>query len=113
MNKELKRNITAFLLAAGMLLLGVGGIYLIILIGVLLGASLPYVVASTLLFGLVWMISIPIRDILEQKELSKEYQKRKDEKHEREARLKDMMENDQKLGLYDFDLDEDDKHQIG
>ena len=36
----------------------------------------------------------------------------KDEKHKREARLKDMMENDQKLGLYDFDLDDNDKHQI-
>jgi hypothetical protein len=36
------------------------------------------------------------------------------EKKKREARLKDMMENDQKLGLYGaFDLDEDDKHQIG
>jgi hypothetical protein len=113
MNKELKRNITAFLLAAGMLLLGVGGIYLIILIGVLLGASLPYVVAATLLFGLVWMISIPIRDILEQKELSKEYQKRKDEKHKREARLKDMMKKDEELGLYDLDMDENDKNQIG
>ena len=37
------------------------------------------------------------------------------DKKMREARLKKMMENDQKLGLYDFDLDldENDKNQIG
>ena len=37
------------------------------------------------------------------------------DKKKREARLKKMMENDQKLGLYDFDLelDENDKNQIG
>jgi hypothetical protein len=37
------------------------------------------------------------------------------DKKKREAILKKMMENDQKLGLYDLDLDldEDDKHQIG
>ena len=35
------------------------------------------------------------------------------EKKKREARLKKMMEDDEKLGLYDFDLDENDKHQIG
>jgi hypothetical protein len=36
------------------------------------------------------------------------------EKKKREARLKKMMEDDQKLGLYDFDLDldENDKNQI-
>ena len=37
------------------------------------------------------------------------------DKRKREARLKKMVENDQKLGLYDFDLDldENDKNQIG
>jgi hypothetical protein len=36
------------------------------------------------------------------------------EKKKREARLKKMMEDDQKLGLYGtFDLDENDKAQIG
>ena len=36
------------------------------------------------------------------------------EKKKREARLKKMMKDDQKLGLYGaFDLDEDDKQQIG
>ena len=35
------------------------------------------------------------------------------EKKKREAILKKMMENDQKLGLYDLDMDENDKHQIG
>jgi hypothetical protein len=39
----------------------------------------------------------------------------RDKKKKREARLKKMMEDDQKLGLYDFDLelDENDKNQIG
>jgi hypothetical protein len=37
----------------------------------------------------------------------------KDEKHKREARLKKMMKDDEKLGLYDFDMDENDKNQIG
>jgi hypothetical protein len=35
------------------------------------------------------------------------------EKKKREARLKKMMKDDEKLGLYDFDMDENDKHQIG
>lgn len=35
------------------------------------------------------------------------------EKKKREAHLKKMMEDDQKLGLYDLDMDENDKHQIG
>jgi hypothetical protein len=35
------------------------------------------------------------------------------EKKKREARLKKMMENDQKLGLYDLDMDDNDKNQIG
>jgi hypothetical protein len=37
------------------------------------------------------------------------------DKRKREEILKKMMENDQKLGLYDFDLDldENDKNQIG
>jgi hypothetical protein len=35
------------------------------------------------------------------------------DKKKREERLKEMMENDQKLGLYDLDMDENDKAQIG
>lgn len=35
------------------------------------------------------------------------------EKKKREARLKKMMEDDQKLGLYDLDMDDNDKNQIG
>lgn len=83
MNKYTKhvwnRNITAFLLAAGMLLLGIGGICLLIYIGVLLGGYLPYVVATTFGFGLVFLLSIPIRDALEDRENAKEYQRLKDE----------------------------------
>ena len=82
-----KRNITAFLLALGILCFGVGGICLIIMIGVLLGGYLPYVVAATLLFGLVWMISLPIRDILQDKENAREYQRLKDEERKRNGWL--------------------------
>jgi hypothetical protein len=35
------------------------------------------------------------------------------EKKKREGRLKKMMADDQKLGLYDLDLDDNDKNQIG
>jgi len=35
------------------------------------------------------------------------------EKKKVEARLKKMMEDDEKLGLYDLDMDENDKAQIG
>jgi hypothetical protein len=35
------------------------------------------------------------------------------DREKREERLKDMMKDDQKLGLYDFDMDENDKIQIG
>lgn len=68
MKKELKRNITAFLLALGMLLLVVGGICLLIFIGVLLGGYLPYVVACVLGFVFIHALSIPIRDVLDEKE---------------------------------------------
>jgi hypothetical protein len=87
MNKEWKLNITAFLLAAGILLLGIGGICIILWIGVSLSVYLPYVVCILFLLGLVYMVSIPIRDILEQKELSKEYQKKKDEERKRKGWL--------------------------
>jgi hypothetical protein len=35
------------------------------------------------------------------------------EKKKREARLKKMMKGDEDLDLYDLDMDENDKHQIG
>lgn len=78
-----KRNITAFLLSAGMLLLGIGGVYLLIFIGVLLGGYLPYVVATIFGFALVYMVSIPIRDVLEDRENAREYQRLKDEERKR------------------------------
>ena len=83
MNKEWTLNITAFLLAGGMVLSLIGLVCLIIWIGVLLGASLPYVVSIVLLLGLVYAISIPIRDVLEDRENAIEYQKKKDEERKR------------------------------
>lgn len=83
MNKEWKLNITAFLLAGGMVLSLIGLFCLIIWIGVLLGASLPYVVSIVLLLGLVYAISIPIKDVLEERERAKQYQMMKDEERKR------------------------------
>jgi membrane protein implicated in regulation of membrane protease activity len=83
MKKEWKLNITAFLLAGGMVLSLIGLVCLIIWIGVLLGASLPYVVSIVLLLGLVYAISIPIRDVLEDRENAREYQKKKDGERKR------------------------------
>ena len=85
--KELKRNITAFLLATGMLLLGIGGVCLLIWLGVALGGYLPYVVASVFGFILIHMVSIPIRDILQDRENAIEYQKKKDEERKRNGWL--------------------------
>lgn len=87
MKKELKRNITAFLLATGMLLSGIGGICLLIWIGVALGGYLPYVVASVLGFVFIHAISIPIRDVLIDRENAREYQKKKDEERKRNGWL--------------------------
>ena len=83
MNKELKRNITAFLLALGMLLLVGGGICLLIFIGVLLGGYLPYVLICVLGFVFIHALSIPIRDVLKDRENAIEYQKKKDEERKR------------------------------
>ena len=85
--KELKRNITAFLLAAGMLLSGIGGVCLLIWIGVALGGYLPYVVACVLGFVFIHAISIPIRDVLIDRENAREYQKKKDEERKRNGWL--------------------------
>lgn len=85
--KELKRNITAFLLAAGMLLSGIGGVCLLICIGVALGGYLPYVVACVLGFVFIHAISIPIRDVLIDRENAREYQKKKDEERKRNGWL--------------------------
>lgn len=87
MKKELKRNITAFLLATGMLLLGIGGVYLLIWIGVALGGYLPYVVACVFGFVFIHAISIPIRDVLIDRENAREYQKKKDEERKRNGWL--------------------------
>lgn len=73
MKRELKRNITAFLLALGMLLLVSGGICLLIFIGVLLGGYLPYVVACVLGFVFIHALSIPIRDVLDDMEGAEKY----------------------------------------
>lgn len=73
-----KRNITAFLLSALVLLSVTGSILLIIWVGALLGNYLPYVALSVLLFAMVFMISIPMRQYLEDRENAKIYWAKKD-----------------------------------
>ena len=97
MNKDLK----ATLITISMILGFTGFITLLI--------AFPQIVLW-LLVGIAGFCGINISILLW--EIIRESLEDKDKKHKREARLKDMMENDQKLGLYDFDLDENDKNQI-
>ena len=73
----LKRNLTAIGIAALMLLSAIGIILVILIIGVLLDKYLPYAVATILFLGMVFVISIPIRDVLKDRERAREYQRLK------------------------------------
>ena len=81
--RVLKRNITAFLLACGIILLIVWGILLIMLIGHLLGDYLPYALTALIVISFTFVLSLPIRDILKDKENAREYQRQKDEERKR------------------------------
>ena len=78
-----KRNITAIGIAALMVMAAIGVILVILTIGVLLGDYLPYVITTILLLGMVFVISLPIRDYLKDKENAREYQRLKDEERKR------------------------------
>ena len=82
-----KRNITAIGIAALMVMAVIGIILVMLTIGVLLGDYLPYVVATILLIGMVFTISLPIRDYLKDKENAREYQRLKDAERKRNGWL--------------------------
>lgn len=83
----LKRNITAFLLACGMILLAVATILLIIWTAVLLQVYLPYITALVIFISFAFGLSLPIRDYLKDKENAREYQRLKDEERKRNGWL--------------------------
>lgn len=76
MNKETKRNINAFLLAMGLIMLVGIGICILILIGKLLGIYLPYVVIGLMFIGFGFILSLPIRDYLIERDIRNEWKKR-------------------------------------
>jgi hypothetical protein len=82
-----KRNITAIGIAALMVMAAIGVILVVLTIGVLLGDYLPHVVATILLIGMVFTISLPIRDYLKDKENAREYQRLKDAERKRNGWL--------------------------
>jgi hypothetical protein len=120
MNKDLKATLITI-----SMILGFTGIVSLVI-------AFPQILLW-LLVGITIFCGINIAILLW--EIIRESLEDKDKKHKREARLKDMMENDQKLGLYDLDkkewpknwgedwkeldddffgkMDEDDKNQIG
>lgn len=83
----LKRNITAFLLAAGTILLALATILLIIWAAVLLQVYLPYITTLAIFLLFAFFLSIPIRDYLKDKENAREYQRLKDEERKRNGWL--------------------------
>ena len=82
-----KRNITAFLLACGMILLALATILLIIWTAVLLQAYLPYITTLVIFISFAFGLSLPIRDYLKDKENAREYQRLKDEERKRNGWL--------------------------
>jgi hypothetical protein len=83
----LKRNITAFLLACGMILLAVTTILLIIWAAVLLQSYLPYITTLVIFISFAFGLSLPIRDYLKDKENAREYQRLKDAERKRNGWL--------------------------
>ena len=83
----LKRNITAFLLAAGTILLAVTSILLIIWAAILLQAYLPYITTLVIFISFAFGLSLPIRDYLKDKENAREYQRLKDAERKRNGWL--------------------------
>ena len=72
MNKNTKLNIKAFLLSIGLILSSIIFLTGLVLFAISLGQYLPYVLIGLLFIGLAWILSIPIRDILEQREQRKQ-----------------------------------------
>lgn len=75
MNKNTKLNITAFLLSMGLILTTIIVLTGLVVFAISLGQYLPYILTGLLFIGLAWILSIPIRDILEQREQRKQNRK--------------------------------------
>jgi uncharacterized membrane protein len=86
-NHVWKRNIKAFLMACGMILLAVTTISLILWSAVLLQTYLPYITALVIFISFAFGLSLPIRDYLKDKENAREYQRLKDEERKRNGWL--------------------------
>lgn len=82
-----KRNIKAFLFACGTILLVTAAILLIIWAAVLLQAYLPYITTLVIFISFAFVLSLPIRDYLKDKENAREYQRLKDEERKRNGWL--------------------------
>lgn len=75
MNKNTKLNIKAFLLSMGLILSSIIVLTGLVVLCISLGQYLPFVLTGLLFIGISWILSIPIRDILEQREQRKQNRK--------------------------------------
>jgi hypothetical protein len=96
-------------LLAALYTMGIMGVFALVCVVIIDFPNFAGWITTILVSLLVFMMVIhPLWDTIKY-ELDE-----RDKKKKREARLKKMMEDDQKLGLYGtFDLDENDKAQIG
>ena len=78
MNKDLKRNIKAFLLSMALIIVVTIGVLGIGLLAIQLGKYLPYVLIGILFIGVSVILSFPINDMLEQREWRKQYKMNKE-----------------------------------
>ena len=72
MNTNLKRNINAFLLSMLLIIVVTIGILGIGLLAIQLGKYLPYVLITLLFIGVAFILSLPMRDMLEIREIRKQ-----------------------------------------
>jgi hypothetical protein len=72
MNKDLKRKVIAFLLSMVLIIVVSIIVFCIVLLGMQLGKYLPYVLIGILFIGVSVILSFPLHDMLEQRELRNE-----------------------------------------
>jgi F0F1-type ATP synthase assembly protein I len=77
MNKDLKRKINAFLLSMALIIVVTIGVLGIGLLAMSLGKYLPYVLITLLFIVMSVILSVPINDMLEQREWRKKYRNNK------------------------------------
>ena len=77
MNKDLKRNIKAFLLSMALIIVVSIVVVGIGLLAIQLGKYLPYVLITLLFIVMSVILSAPINDMLEEREWRKKYRNNK------------------------------------